>query len=58
MIKTEAPLGAIASIFLYLLSVYWSVWDELGFWSRIGLALGLILLFFSDYRSYFLKREK
>ena len=43
------PLGAIAAITLYIISVYLDIWNRINDLSKILLGIALILLFFADY---------
>jgi len=44
------PLGSIASILLFIATVYFDIWSKLNSLGQTLLALALILLFFEDYQ--------
>ena len=46
---TTIPIGAIVALLIFLATVYYNFWSKLPDIGQWALAIGLIILFFSDY---------
>jgi len=48
-VRTQFPIGAIFSIFFYILTVFFDIWDKIDPVPKSLLAIALIVLFLSDF---------
>jgi len=48
-VRTQFPIGAIFSIFFYILTVFFDIWSKIDSAPKLLLAAALIVLFLSDF---------
>jgi len=56
-VRTKFPIGAIFSIFFYILTVFLDIWSKIDPVPKLLLAAALIALFLSDFEKEEEKKE-